>query len=173
MGFVVNLWGAPSSGKTTLAAGLFYHLKRLGINAELALEYPKELVWEGRQHQLGDQIMIFAEQRRRIERAAQNCDIVVCDCPILMGASYYVEDFPDSFRDTLRWAAEQRPSLDFLVSRVHPYQEVGRVQKENEAKAIHDRIFELLNRLNIDYRRVDGSDDGLKSVLDEVLLFFK
>ena len=41
---VVNLIGGPGSGKSTTAAGLFYNLKKLGINCEMALEYAKDKV---------------------------------------------------------------------------------------------------------------------------------
>lgn len=43
---VVNLIGGPCSGKSTIASGLFYANKKLGINAELALEFAKDKVWE-------------------------------------------------------------------------------------------------------------------------------
>lgn len=43
---VINLFGGPSAGKSTLAAGVFYNLKCMGINCELITEYPKDKVWE-------------------------------------------------------------------------------------------------------------------------------
>ena len=36
---VINLIGGPGCGKSTVASGLFYALKKLQVNAELSLEW--------------------------------------------------------------------------------------------------------------------------------------
>ena len=41
---VVNLLGAPGSGKSTIAASIFSKLKFQNLNVELVSEYAKELV---------------------------------------------------------------------------------------------------------------------------------
>ena len=41
---IINLIGGPCSGKSTIASGLFYNLKKLGYNCELALEFAKDKV---------------------------------------------------------------------------------------------------------------------------------
>ena len=43
---VINLWGAPSSGKSTGASYLFSELKLKGYNVELVTEFAKDLTWE-------------------------------------------------------------------------------------------------------------------------------
>ena len=43
---VVNLFGAPGSGKSTGAAYIFSQLKIAGVNAELVTEFVKDKVWE-------------------------------------------------------------------------------------------------------------------------------
>ena len=42
---VVNLYGAPGSGKSTGAAYIFAKLKMLGVNCELITEFAKDKVW--------------------------------------------------------------------------------------------------------------------------------
>ena len=42
----VNLFGGPSTGKSTLCASIFSELKIKGVDCEMALEYVKDLVWE-------------------------------------------------------------------------------------------------------------------------------
>lgn len=39
---VINLMGGPGSGKSTVASGIFYRLKKMGVNCELALEFVKD-----------------------------------------------------------------------------------------------------------------------------------
>lgn len=47
---VINLFGGPGIGKSTLAAGLFEHMKIAGFNVELVNEYAKDMVWEQREY---------------------------------------------------------------------------------------------------------------------------
>ena len=53
---IINLIGGPGSGKSTTAAGLFYKLKQMGIDCEMALEFAKDNVWEESLMTLNDQI---------------------------------------------------------------------------------------------------------------------
>lgn len=45
---VVNLWGGPGCGKSTLAAELFVTLKKSNIEVALVNEYAQELIHEDR-----------------------------------------------------------------------------------------------------------------------------
>jgi hypothetical protein len=58
---VVNLYGGPGTGKSRTAALLFATMKQRGVNCELATEYAKDVVWEGRESLLSDQIYLFAK----------------------------------------------------------------------------------------------------------------
>jgi nicotinamide riboside kinase len=166
---IVNLFGAPSAGKSTTAAGLYYHLKSNGINAELTGEYAKDLVYSGRVHELSDQIYIFAKQRKRIERLAEHCDVVISDSPILMGAAYWSHLYPDCFRETLKWSFNEYPSVNFLVRRVYPYRAEGRVQNEEEADQLHRDIRDLIERNDVTYSEITGDHQGLEIAIKTVL----
>ena len=43
---VINLFGGPGCGKSTIAAELFAILKKQGYEVELVTEYAKDKVWE-------------------------------------------------------------------------------------------------------------------------------
>ena len=43
---VVNLFGGPGCGKSTLMAGIFHQLKLKGYDCEMVTEFMKDLVWE-------------------------------------------------------------------------------------------------------------------------------
>ena len=43
---LVNLYGAPGSGKSTGAAYIFSKLKMAGVDAELVTEFAKDKLWE-------------------------------------------------------------------------------------------------------------------------------
>lgn len=43
---VINLFGGPSTGKSTTAAEIFVYLKKKKINCEYITEYAKDKTWE-------------------------------------------------------------------------------------------------------------------------------
>lgn len=47
MAIVINLFGAPGAGKSTLAADIFSKLKRRQVKCELITEFAKDCVYEG------------------------------------------------------------------------------------------------------------------------------
>ena len=60
---VVNLFGAPGSGKSTGAAYIFSQLKIAGVNAELVTEFVKDKVWENNEEVFKNQAYIFGNGR--------------------------------------------------------------------------------------------------------------
>ena len=65
---VINLFGAPSSGKSSGAAYIFSRLKEENINCELITEFAKDLTWEKNQTGLSCQEYIFGQQSYRMFR---------------------------------------------------------------------------------------------------------
>ena len=43
---VINLIGGPGSGKSTTASGIFYTLKKMGINCEISCENAVDVIIE-------------------------------------------------------------------------------------------------------------------------------
>jgi tRNA uridine 5-carbamoylmethylation protein Kti12 len=69
---VINLFGGPSTGKSTTAAYLFYYLKNKNLNIEYVREYAKDVVYEGSYHKLQNQIYITAKQYKRMKDIDSN-----------------------------------------------------------------------------------------------------
>lgn len=157
---VVNLFAAPGSGKSTMAAGVFYKLKNNGINVELAGEYAKDLVWSGRQRTLEDQIYVFGKQHHRIQRLQQDCDVIIADSPILLGLAY-AADYPQCFKDTVYWAFNQYNNINFLLKRTKPYNHKGRNQNEFESDQKQEEIIDLLLESRISFDVTTGDEQGL------------
>ena len=97
---VVNLIGSPGSGKSTTAAGLFYNLKKLGINCEMALEYAKDKVYEESFKTMDDQLYIFGKQYHRMWRLKNLVDVIITDSPLLLSI-YYNKTKSNYFEDLL------------------------------------------------------------------------
>ena len=85
---VVNVFGGPGVGKSTVAAGLFYRLKQDRRLAELVTEYAKDLTWENRDMALQNQPSLLGEQHARLWRLRDKVDLVVTDSPLLLSVFY-------------------------------------------------------------------------------------
>jgi hypothetical protein len=143
MTILINLFGGPGSGKSTTAAGLYYQMKREGIPVEIAREYAKDVVWEGREHLFEDQLYIFAKQRKRIRDLLGKVDFIVCDSPLLLSAMYGT-GLGITFSRFVQEEHRLLPNWNYKLERDKPYQTYGRMQTEDQAKALDVVITGLL-----------------------------
>ena len=150
---IVNLIGGPGSGKSTCASGIFYQLKKLGLNCELALEFAKDKVWEESIKTLDDQFYIFGKQYHKLFRLMNKVDVIITDSPLLISLLYnktpskYFNDF----------VLEQYNTFDnmlFFINRPETYQIEGRIQTESESKDIDGTIKNILEDNDICFEEV-------------------
>ena len=138
---LVNLYGGPGSGKSTIAAHIFAMLKHGGVNAEYVQEYAKDLVWADTPATLDYPIALFGEQHTRIARLWGKVDVIVTDSPILLCAYYAgtverVYNSPQFQALALAEHARFAPSLNVWIRRTKPYEPAGRVQSESQAHRV-------------------------------------
>jgi nicotinamide riboside kinase len=164
---VVNLFAGPSSGKSTMAAGLFYHLKCQRANVEYATEYAKDLTHDERHRALEDQVYVFGKQQQRIQRLTSHYDVIIADSPVLMGLVYSA-GYPDCFRETVAWRFRQYDSMNFFINRCTEYDPIGRNQTEAQAREKDGEIRQLLADFEVEYHDVDGNEDGLLVALEKI-----
>jgi thymidylate kinase len=117
---VINLWGGPGAGKSTVAAEVFVKLRqRTKANVELTNEFATELCFEQAKENLKDQVYLLGNQWHRLWRLAhKGVDVAVCDSPIGMGSAYphaepYQEEY-DALAAKLRF---QYPTINILIDR--------------------------------------------------------
>jgi nicotinamide riboside kinase len=151
---VVNLIGGPGSGKSTCASGIFYQLKKMGVNCELALEFAKDKVWEESIKTLDDQFYIFGKQYHKLFRLNNKVDVIITDSPLIISLLYnktpskYFNDF----------VIEQYNTFDnmlFFIDRPETYQTEGRIQTESESKYIDGTIKKILKDNDICFDEVN------------------
>jgi adenylate kinase family enzyme len=144
---IINLWGAPGAGKSTVAAGLFYKMKVAGYKVELVTEYAKDVVWDNRDDLLKDQLYLLAKQNRKLERLRGKVDWCITDSPVLLVLAYMPEKYYSHFNSLTYDVWESYTNLNYLLRRSHEYKHDGRLQTEDEAEVINDKIWKIL----IDY----------------------
>lgn len=163
---VINLYGGPGTGKSTTAAALFALLKQRGANCELATEYAKDVVWEGRDYLLGDQIYIFAKQNRKLERLYGKVDIIVTDCPLLF--SYYYSG-NEHLLALIQQEMSRARQMHVMLRRRKAYLADGRYQTEEEAKKIDTALRQMLNRMQIPCHEVDADPAAAETIMSLIL----
>lgn len=131
---VVNLLGAPSSGKSTLAAQLYAELSKRGHLAEYVTEVAKDLVWDQRHNILQYQHLVFGLQHQKLDRLIGKVDFVVTDSPLLL-SKYYNEDrgvdYPQEHLDGLVDAMWNRyHNFTIFIRREHGFEQSGRYHEE-------------------------------------------
>jgi hypothetical protein len=145
---IINLFGGPGVGKSTVAADLFCKMKREGYNVELVTEYAKELTYDERFKVLDeDQLYVFAKQHRRILRLKDQVDFIITDSPLLLSIVYAGLNpsiIYDSkiFQDLVLDVNSKYKNMNILLERNenYEYKQEGRYQNADEA-LITDRII--------------------------------
>lgn len=149
---IVNLFAGAGAGKTTCAWEIASELKKRGIETEYVSEYAKELVWDNNMEMLngsiGPQVMIYNEQKRRIDRLLGKVDVVVTDSPTLLSLMYLKEPNKD-FENRVVEEFKQNQNFNLFINRGKEYQQTGRIHSLQESKAIDNKIKQFLKSNNI------------------------
>ena len=154
---VINLFGGPGSGKSTIATGLFSMLKMppSKLKIELFLEpFKHECYYKN--HQLinfSDQLIDLYDKLTII---LPQLDIAITDCPVEL-AKYY--DPSNKIFEKYTF-----PALNIKINRVKPYIQNGRRQSEIEAKDIDQRLSVFTYNYTI-----NGDQNGLNQLYNIVL----
>jgi adenylate kinase family enzyme len=169
---VVNFFAGPGAGKTTCAWELAAALKKLGLVVEYASEYTKELVWEERDDLLNgsreNQNMVFAEQKRRLDRLVGKVDVIVTDSPLLLQVCYVKED-ADRFETDALTAHNSYHNFNLFISRGAEYEQQGRVQNRSEAETIDESVKDMLKRNGIICGEYSYNHTALETVTADIL----
>lgn len=161
---VINLIGQPGAGKSTVAAGLFFEMKRRGCNVELVTEYTKDVIYENHAFVLEDELLVFSEKYKRIKRLSRSVDYVITDSPLL-NSLFYSEQYGETGKAFFRSVAEQFDNLYVFVNRVVPYVPHARITDAALADRIGERIRAWLVAQGISFFEVNGDDHAPATVM--------
>lgn len=170
---IINLYGGPSTGKSTSAAYLYFMLKSQNKNVELVREYVKDWAWDNRKINTYDQIYFLGKQTRRESMLYEKVDYIVTDSPVMMG-SYYADKYcPKLLADGIRAATKAfydqaehdgHKHHHVFLKRSKPYNPSGRYQSEDEAKEMDVELREHMS----EYKLIECSTD--EKSLSELLV---
>jgi nicotinamide riboside kinase len=173
---LINCFGGPSSGKSTMCAGLFTKLKCLGVDSEMALEYAKDVIWEESFKKLDNQIYIFAKQLHRLKRLQGKVDVIITDSPIILSTiyvdAYNVKEDNTTFKKLIIEEHRKFNAINFFIKRVHTYEPNGRLQTLEQAEQIDNKIKEILTKNELPFEIIIGDlkfiDDTAERIMKAI-----
>lgn len=170
-GLVVNLFGGPGVGKSTLASKIFAGLKERGIEAACPEEHAKLAIWSGQPWLLQQQTVLLGRTWETIHALISKVDVIIVDSPLLLCSIYAGPREPDCFHDLCSHLHKRSRRLNLLVSRGHgvPYSERGRMQNESEALAFDSRIAAALHTHNEPIFAISQAQADIGELMDGIV----
>jgi len=167
---IINLWGAPSSGKSTTAAGLFFLLKINKWRVELVTEFAKEMVWERNEAVFGDQAFIFAEQNRRLRRLeTHDVEVAITDSPLPLPVFYQPDGYLKNFEAVVFEQFHRYNNINYYLRRTGSFEAIGRRHTESEAERIDRTLVDFMRHHGIDFTEVEASPQTPQTIFDDLL----
>jgi deoxyadenosine/deoxycytidine kinase len=174
---IINLFGGPGVGKSSIASGLTYELKKNHITCDNPYEFPKLLAWDENYSAISDQLYVVANQHRGIVKSYGKVDYIILDSPILLSLIY--KDYYNSQRESDYPSKLYKENFDKMILDIHnSYENINILLKRsegnhNEKERYHnleqskelDGVIEnslILNR--IDFHVVEVGNNVLKDI---------
>lgn len=156
----INLFGAPSAGKSTAMLGLTYRMKIMGLSAENTPEFFKEMIYEdSKAEKFGGQLYVLGEQNRRLARLLDKNDFAITDCPLPLIGFYTRKDYVEGFSEFVKNLFNTYENYNYLIVRQHEFEKEKRVHSEEEATKIELALPEYLNNIGVKYKTISSGID--------------
>ena len=178
MSKVINLFGGPGIGKSSIAAGLTYKLKKKHISCDNPYEFPKLLAWDNNGEAIKDQLYVFSNQHRGITKSWGKVDYIILDSPILLSLiykSYYDSNntypqrlYGESFDRMVLDTFNQYDNINIVLERSEEgaHNEKERYQTLDMSKDLDRTIEDTLIKNNIPYHTIKVGDNTLNDILE-------
>lgn len=163
---LINLYGGPGAGKSTLARGISSKLSLKSYLCEYVDEVAKGWVWEERFKSFDYQLYLFSKQHRNIARLMGKVDIIVTDGPLLFSLLYGSDKVPSTFEQLVLEISRSIKSVNLFIERDKQYEPRGRMQTKEEAIEKDHECLQMLSKYKIPFVRFTGNEDGLAKAVD-------
>ena len=172
---IINLFGGPGVGKSTITSGIFYELKKRNIECDIPYEFPKQVAWENNHSQISDQLYIFANQHRGIVRSYGKVDFVILDSPIILSLAYkngYGSEYPtnlygNTFDKMVTDVFSKYDNINFFLNRnPESFQQSGRFQSFDESLEFDEKIRFILDNNGFPYYCLDVNEQTVETIVN-------
>lgn len=156
---VINLFGSPGQGKSTVRAGLFWLLKTHQYSVEEVAEFAKYLCLSNRKWQLRrDPLSVLAEQNHRQDILRGRYRFAISDSPLMLCDFYAPDDYAlrsRSFSATVEEHFAGYDNVNFFLSRdleQGEFETEGRDHDKAQSLETQARMREFLDRKGVRYK---------------------
>ena len=154
---IINIIGAPSSGKTLTAALLFAKMKIKSKSVEYVPEFVKKLVWEEDFDSINNQYYICQQQYKLLKSINGKVEYIITDGALLhtlLYNEYNVNNVSD-IKKTEKRALELMNEFENIYIYIernenYKYEESGRYHSEKEAQILDSMLKEIIKNLKLD-----------------------
>ena len=175
MSKIINLFGGPGVGKSSIAAGITYKLKKNHINCDQPYEFPKLLAWDENHSAIQDQLYVLANQHRGIVKSYGKVDYIVLDSPILLSLTYrnYYKssEYPSSlygetFDKMVLDVFNQYDNINIVLKRAEGnHNNEERYQNLEQSKELDNVIENSLMDNNIPYHTIQVGENSVDEII--------
>jgi hypothetical protein len=175
MSRLINLFSGPGVGKTSIASGLLYQLKKRHISCDAPYEFPKVLAWDENHSAIKDQLYVIANQHRGIVKSWGKVDYIILDSPILLslvyksyykGTEYPSNLYKESFDKMVLDIHLQYNNINILLKRGNGvHNEKERYQNLEQSIDLDNRIKNMLDENKLEYTEIEVNDDTVNNIL--------
>lgn len=176
---IINLFGGPGIGKSSIASGLTYKLKKKHINCDNPYEFPKLLAWDENHSAIRDQLFVLANQHRGIVKSYGKVDYIILDSPILLSLVYKnvyrSTEYPatlygESFDKMVLDIYNQYDNINILLDRGNgKHNESERYQNLDESILLDNSIEDVLIKNNVTYHKIKVNSNTVKNIIKNIL----
>ena len=176
---IINLFGGPGIGKSSIAAGLTYKLKKRHITCDNPYEFPKLLAWDENHSAIRDQLFVLANQHRGIVKSYGKVDYIILDSPIILSLTYksfYKSDqypatlYGESFDKMVLDIYNRYDNINIMLKRTEGnHNNSERYQNLNESVELDTVIEDSLINNDLPYHVVKVNGSTVKNILKLIL----
>jgi thymidylate kinase len=172
---IINFFGAPGVGKSTIAAEVFSQLKKKGFNVALVTEFANFKITEKSFKAVQNQYYVTSKQLYNQEVFEDKYDIVITDSPILLSFVYSNDSIADKkFNEFILEKFNEKENFNFLLNHdtvtLDKFSMNGRRHDKSKLEQIQNKIIETLKNNNIEYKNVFKDHTRLKYYIEQDLL---
>lgn len=159
MTYIIEVYGGPSIGKSTVASQLYSQFKLRGASVEMAHEYVKRWAWEGRPVRAFDAYYILGKQIKEESSLFNKVDVIISECPVALSATYaelyapqhVLNGISASVRSYYAASAQDgHRRIAVLLPRKHRYVAAGRFEDADQARIVDAVIANQLGNFSLE-----------------------
>jgi adenylylsulfate kinase-like enzyme len=162
---VINLYGGPGAGKSTLAAGLFAKLKEDGVDCELVTEFVKEKIWENTTDILNDRFYTSAVQYHRVFRLNGKVDVIITESPIMLSVIYNDIIKFKEYDKLIYNLYSEFDNINFFIKRdTSSFSANGRIHNKEESVQKDTEIQNMLDKYKIETIYLERNNKSIAEI---------